>query len=256
MNLIKLNLLILLMLTGLIVNGQVKNGVVYKLRGGNTLKGELLSSSSSVIKVKLVDSSIHEINPGSVKKSYGPDNITLYDNGSYRTTNGGSLYLSCGLSFDHVSVNITYNQKLGPHFEAGIGLGYHENWFDIPANNTNQWFIVQGTPLFLNGKYFPLKQTRIRPYIKASIGLNNNFTNWEILEINNKLMYELGFGSTFPITNNIQLFAEINQYSTQAKGIGTTWDFDAGTQSNVNINFNIWINQIVPRAGLFFNFAY
>lgn len=249
--------LLFIAIWGGVLNCQVKNGAVFNIAGGSKIQGELLSSDS-VYKVRLLDQSVYSINKSSVTSAYLPEDITLFANGKYNLNRGVALYLSTGINGNGAAFDIYGGYRLGNGFEAGMGFGFHENSFTIPVVNNNfNWYWVNSTPLYLSGKYFFLRDKLINPYAKIQFGINNNRADWGITKINNGLMFETGVGVAFSGRRRTRMFCELLQYNTHAKGIANNevWDWNTGTViSNTDINFNIWINTIMFRFGLFINF--
>ncbi len=234
-------------------NAQIKNGAVFRLVGGSLIQGELLSSNSN-FEVRLIDNSIYEVKKNSVTKAFLPEEITLFANGKYNLKKGFLFYYSSGFGTGLAGLNLAGGYQFGNQFEAGGGFGFHTNLFSIPVGNSiNTFFNINSYPIFISGKYFFLKEKLLKPYAKLLVGLNNNQTDWGISKINNGFMFETGFGLAFSGRKKTRFFTEILQYNTKVKGIALSnqWDPNTGASTNTDINFNLWINKIIIRFGLF-----
>lgn len=255
MSYLKIKLLSLAICSGLYMQAQIKNGAIFHIAGGSKIQGELLNSDTA-FNVKLLDNSVYTIKKNSVNRAYLPDEIILFPDGKYNINKGIYLYSSLGIGgIDHNSFDFYGGYMLGNGFEAGVGIGFHTNSFSIPITNGNAFFSVNSYPIYLSGKYFPLKKSKLRPYAKFLAGINNNSENDSFGGIGSNIenlqsgpVIETGVGLLFSGRKRTRFFMELMQYNSYVKG--TAFNFDPATNTSFPADFSIWINRIVFSFGM------
>lgn len=152
-------------------------------------------------------------------------------------------YTDIGFSGNHLSINTSAAWQTYGGWEFGIGLGAHNNQLDIPLNNENDLLDISGSPLFLHCKYFLANffEGIIKPYVKTAIGYSFNNSE-EGVTSGNGFMFENGLGVQFRIGRDY-VYCDFSQYNQKAKG--NIHD----TEQNLDVNFNVWFNDLVFRIG-------
>lgn len=143
----------------------------------------------------------------------------------------------------HLSFNTSLAWQTYGGWEFGLGLGGHVNQLDIPINNENGTLEISGAPLYAYTKYYLANffDNIIKPYVKLSAGYSFNSSE-EGTTSGNGIMFENGIGVNFKLGRDY-IFTEFSQYNMRAKGSVQNPD------SNLDLNFKVWFNDLVFRIG-------
>ncbi len=160
----------------------------------------------------------------------------------YRT---GLVYSgSIGFSKYHTSLNGNLSYALSNGLEFGIGIGFHNNRLSLPINNLNDSLSINGTPVFITGRYFLANfwDDILKPYVRTRIGYSFATANSE--ETNGRgFIFENSLGLELRINWNEYVFIECSQYNQKA--LGSMVD----NNRDLSVNYNLWFNDIVFRLG-------
>jgi hypothetical protein len=157
------------------------------------------------------------------------------------------MYFQNGFSTNHTDIEAYLGYLFREDIEVGLGIGFHTNFLDIPASNTFALIDVESYPIFVSGKYFVMPQYIRKPYVKLTVGYNNNSKGLSLSQVSSGPMFEAGLGVAFSSKRKTKFFMELLQYSSYAKG----------SIPNINVNslsdidFDVWFNQIVFKFGMF-----
>ena len=227
----------------IIGKAKVDNGVILKRGFRDKVIGELLEEQAQVKTVLTVEGDTVSVQNNAVKKAYLSDEIVLYGSGRFHFKEAKLWNYSMGFSEEHLNIDLVLSQRFQNGLEIGAGIGPHLNMFSVYTPLEEFYIEVLSFPIYLQAKYM-LTNGSVRFYSKGRLGYANNVKTWNMNEMKDGVIGEVGFGFMLPARRRVRHYIELSQYVSHARG-----EMIAPSLSS-DITFSSWFFRTVFTYGV------
>lgn len=223
----------------------IDEGCIVKTQHHGKIRGSLVGQNEKGWVISNYQKDTITVLKETIRKIYFPDEITLFARKRFHYKKGRLLNHSFGIGLGAAHWNLSYNRRFTTKFEAGFGLGVHNNSFYFNTSNSQHWVFVGSCPLYVHGKYIFSSGKKLW-YGKARAGWANNFNSSSSYDLKDGFLFEGGIGLTFKSKTRMKRYLEMTQYFAQASGMAA----DNSAFALSDIGFKVWFVSFMITYGI------